>query len=84
METVLIILTVGTLNAVCFFIGAKIGNKVSKGEPIEVSLPDPLSAIREHEDRKEAKREQNRFDTIMRNIENYDGTGDGQEDVPRG
>ncbi len=78
------ILTVGALNIACFFIGAKVGQMVAKDEPIEVKLPDPLKAIREHEDRKEAKRERDRVETILRNIDNYDGTADGQEDVPRG
>ena len=81
---ILLILTVGTLNVVCFFVGAKVGQKVSKGEPVEVKIPNPMQAIREREDKREAKREQDRIDTIIRNIENYDGTGNGQEDVPRG
>ena len=75
------ILAIGALNIACFFIGAKVGQMVAKGEPIEVSLPDPLKAIREHEERKEAKREQDKYETILRNIDNYDGTEHGQEDI---
>lgn len=81
---ILLILTVGALNVACFFIGAKVGQKVAKGEPVAVSLPEPLKAIREHEDRKEAEREQERLETILRNIDNYDGSENGQEEVPRG
>ena len=81
---ILMILTVGVLCVVCFLIGAKVGQAASKGEPIELPRFDPLKAIREREGRKEAKRERDKYDTIMRNIENYDGTGRGQEDVPRG
>ena len=81
---ILLILTVGALNVACFFIGARVGQKVAKGEPLEVKLPDPMQAIREREDKREAQREQDRYDTIMRNIEAYDGTSNGQEDVPRG
>lgn len=83
METIFIILVTGTLNAVCFFIGAKIGQKVSKGETIEAPSLNPMKAIREREDRKEAEREADRIETIMQNIENYDGTDRGQKDVPR-
>lgn len=83
METILIILVTGTLNAVCFFIGAKIGQKVSKGDTITVPELNPMKAIREREDRKEAEREADRIETIMQNIENYDGTDRGQKDVPR-
>ena len=84
METVLIILVIGTLNVACFFLGAKIGQKAAKGETISAPSLNPLKAVREHQDRKEAKRERDRYEAIMRNIENYDGTGANQEDVPRG
>ena len=78
---ILIILTVSTLNIVCFFIGAKVGQKVVKGEPIELPSINPLKAYREAQDRKEAEREADRLDTILQNIEAYDGTGAGQKDV---
>lgn len=84
METILIVAVVGALNVACFFVGAKVGQKVTKGEPIEAKLPNPMQAIRERDDKREAKREQDRIETIMRNIEAYDGTAKGQEDVPRG
>ena len=31
----------------------------------------------------EQKEEQNKIEAIMRNIEKYDGTSKGQEDIPR-
>jgi hypothetical protein len=81
MVNVLLILSIGTLCIACFFIGAKIGQKASRGENIE--LPHPIEAIRERQERKEKKQEADRFETIMRNIDTYDGTGSGQIDVPR-
>lgn len=80
----LLLLVIGAVNILCFVIGAKVGQTVSKGE--EVKLPDlnPINAVREHNNKKQAEWEQDRLDTIMRNIERYDGTGQGQEDVPRG
>lgn len=75
---------VGLTNIACFIIGAKVGQTVSKGEKIETPTLSPLKAYREHEAKREAEMEQNRLDTIMRNIEAYDGTSRGQEDVPRG
>ena len=80
---ILLALVVGTLNIVCFFIGAKVGQTVVKGESIELPEINPLNIIREREERKAAEEEQNRIDTIMRNIERYDGTESHQEDVPR-
>lgn len=82
--TIILITIVGALNIACFFVGAKVGQKVSRGELIETPQLNPMRIIREHQDRKAAEKEQEKVDTILRNIENYDGTPGGQEDVPRG
>lgn len=78
---ILTILAIGTLNVVCFFIGAKVGQKVVKGEPIELPSLNPMKAYREAQDRRQAEREAERNDIIMQNIEAYDGTSAGQKDV---
>lgn len=83
METILTILVVGTLNVACFFIGAKVGQKVVKGEPIEMPTINPMEIAREHREKREAQKEKDRLDTILANIDNYNGTDAGQMDVPR-
>ena len=83
MET-LLLLVMGMTNIFCFVVGAKVGQKVTKGENIETPTVNPLKAYREHEAKKAAKAEQDRIDAIMRNIDRYDGTSNGQEDIPRG
>ena len=81
---VLLIVAVGTLNIACFFIGAKVGQTVSKGEDIKApEIKSPMKLYEEHLDREEAKRESEKLDIIMQNIERYDGTDNGQKDVPR-
>jgi hypothetical protein len=80
---ILLVVTVGVLCIGCFLVGAKVGQTVSKGETIEMPSINPIEAYRKHEARKEAQAEQERIDTIMRNIESYDGTGNNQEDVGR-
>lgn len=82
--TAIALVTITASNIVCFIIGAKVGQTVSKGETIETPTLNPMKAIREHREREEAEREQSRIDTLMRNIEAYDGTANGQEDIPRG
>lgn len=75
------IVCLGALNIVCFFIGAKIGQKVVKGEEIkapEITIPTPIQDYRK---KKQAEAEQNKMDTIMQNVDNYDGTGNGQKEV---
>lgn len=82
METVLLLALMCGANIFCFIIGARVGQKAGKGEPIELPKVNPVQAVRESSERREARMEQERIDTILRNIENYDGTGAGQEDVP--
>jgi hypothetical protein len=78
---ILIILAVGILNIGCFLIGSKIGQKVAKGEDIELPSLNPLKAYREAQDRKQAEKEADKLDTILQNIEAYDGTSARQKDV---
>lgn len=79
----LLILVVGALCIACFFVGAKVGQTVSRGETVEMPKIDPMQPIREHKERKQADREQERYDTMLENINRYDGTSSGQKDIPR-
>lgn len=81
---ILIMAVTGTLNIVCFFIGAKVGQTVAKGKEIETPQLNPVELYRKHQEKKQEEEEKSRMETILRNIERYDGTGNGQEDVPRG
>ena len=80
MEILLFAVVLTASNILCFLIGAKTGQKVSKGE--EVKLPNPMEEYRVQQEKREAMKKQAEFDTILRNIDNYDGTPYGQEDVP--
>lgn len=81
MEALYIALT-GILNVACFVIGAKVGQYVSKGEEIKITPEiNPFKAYREKEARKEAKKKQDKLETILRNVDRYNGTSEGQEDV---
>lgn len=73
----------GIMNAVCFMLGAKVGQTVSKGEKVEMPTINPIKIAKEHQAKKEAEMEQDRLDIILRNVECYNGTSQGQEDVPK-
>lgn len=79
---ILTILVVGTLNIACFLIGAKVGQMVSRGEVIKIESPAEKRI--ERQEKKANRTEQDRINAILRNVERYDGTSAGQEDVPRG
>ena len=79
---VLLIAAVAASNILCFLIGARTGQQAVKGEEIKAPAVNPMEAYREHKAKQEAKWEQERVDTILQNIESYDGTSYGQVDVP--
>lgn len=81
---VLLLLVMGLTNILCFMVGAKVGQAVAVGEKVEMPSIDPLKAVREHQAKKEEEMERDRDNTILSNIDAYDGTGYGQKDVPRG
>lgn len=78
----LTLILISALNIVCFFVGAKVGQKVVKGETLETPNINPMKAYREKQSKKAAQEEQDKIDAIMRNIERYDGSTRGQEDIP--
>lgn len=69
-------------NILCFVIGAKVGQTVSKGERVELPSIDPMKAARERQERREAEKAQEWADAVMHNIDNYNGTAEGQRDIP--
>ena len=74
----------GAVNIFCFLLGAKVGQTVSKGETVVMPAVNPMEMVRQHRAKQKAVEELDKLDTIMRNIETYDGTSNGQKDVPRG
>jgi hypothetical protein len=80
MELMLVAL-VGTLNVMCFIIGAKVGQKISRDETIEMPNLNPIKVVKEIKENRETDKVQNKIETIMQNIDSYDGTGYGQKDV---
>lgn len=79
---VLLLTVAGGLNILCFLIGAKVGQQAARGETIRTPELDPLKKIREAKAKAETEKERSRMAVIMENIESYNGTNIGQQDVP--
>ena len=77
-----IILTI--LNLISLLVGVKIGQKTTSGKEITLN---PVKAIKRgiSEDRanKEQELKKKQFATSLANIDKYDGSGFGQEEIPR-
>lgn len=76
---ILTILVIVIANLASMMFGTWLGQKVVRGERIEA--PNPIKAIKENKIKKEEQVEQNRMNTILENIENYNGSSFGQKDV---
>ena len=63
-----LVCVVGAMCIVCFLVGAKVGQTVVKGEEIKLPTINPIEAYREHENKKNAKIEQEKLENNMRNI----------------
>jgi hypothetical protein len=80
---VLLLLVMGAVNIACFMVGAKVGQTVVNGEEVKLLPVKPAETVQVHQAQSEAEMDKKtRLETIMRNIDNYDGTDQGQEDVP--
>lgn len=79
METIALITTISILNIVCFFIGAKVGQKVINKEPLEI--PTPMKVIDEYKERVERNKQLEEMTDNLENINNYTGDGIGQKDI---
>lgn len=79
MEQVLLVAVICLSNVVCLIAGAKIGQKVCRGE--EIKLPNPVERVQTFKEAQEYKKEQEAMETMLHNINVYDGTSVGQKDI---
>lgn len=80
--TILISILISTINLLCFYFGVRIGQKVAKKEEIKIEGLNPVKVIETINQSNEDRKEQERMRIIAENIDNYDGTGLGQQDIP--
>lgn len=77
------IVVIMIINLLSFVIGAKIGQDISKKKDISLN---PIKAVSEtietHKEKKQADLEERKLKTMLDNIDNYDGTGFGQKNIP--
>lgn len=83
IETIILCSVFGVFLILAFIIGARVGQKIVKGEEVKVDVPHPVEAIKEHLEKKKIEKEQSRIEIMMNNIDNYDGTALGQKEIPK-
>lgn len=80
METIILLI----INLITLIIGVKIGLSAANNKEITIN---PIKAYQEHKEEKKAQREadlkERQMKTMLQNIDNYDGTDFGQQEIPR-
>ena len=73
METILLIVSIGIMNILCFFIGARVGQKVVNKEEIKLPNINPIQAYREYEVKREIDKADEQYKKDLEAINNYNG-----------
>lgn len=82
METIALLFLFGIFIILSYTLGLKNGQKLKNNEEIKMPEVNPVKIVRNEIDAFEQRKKQDVYDTIMANIDNYDGTGLGQKDIP--
>lgn len=82
LEVILFCCIFGLFILASYTLGLRNGQKLAKKEEITIPNINPVTAINKQIEIKEEKKEQDLLDIMMANIDNYDGTGIGQKDIP--
>lgn len=82
METIALLFLFGIFIILAYTLGLKNGQKLKNNEEIKMPEVNPVKIVRNEIDAFEQKKKQDAYDTMMANIDNYDGTGLGQKDIP--
>ncbi len=81
METIALLFLFGVFIILAYTLGLKNGQKLKNNEEIKIPEINPVKIVRNEIETFEQKKKQDVYDTIMANIDNYDGTGLGQKDI---
>lgn len=81
METITLLFLFGVFIILAYTLGLKNGQKLKNNEEIKMPEVNPIKIVRNEIDAFEQRKKQDLYDTIMANIDNYDGTGLGQKDI---
>lgn len=82
IETIILCTIFGVFIIVTYSLGLKNGQRLSKNEDVVVPNVNPVRVVTQEIEKHEERKKQEREEIIDYNIDNYDGTGLGQKDVP--
>lgn len=82
IEAIILCTIFGVFIIVSYSLGLKNGQRLSKNEEVVVPNVNPVKVVTEEIEKHEEKKKQQAYEIMMSNIDIYDGTGLGQQDIP--
>ena len=82
IESIVLCTIFGVFILVAYSLGLKNGQRISKNEEVVMPNINPVKVVTEEIEKHEEKKKQQAYEIMMSNIDNYDGTGLGQQDIP--
>lgn len=86
MKEIILVFIVGAFNLLSFYLGTKTKNQNMNTKEIQINPMKVYKKYKEdkiqNEEREKFVKEQEQTKIMIENIENYDGTGMGQKDIP--
>ena len=82
IEAIILCTIFGVFILVAYSLGLKNGQRLSKNEEVVMPQVNPVKVVTEEIEKHEEKKKQQAYEIMMSNIDNYDGTGLGQQDIP--
>ena len=82
IETIILCTIFGAFILIAYTLGLRNGQKLSNNREVTMPELNPVKAIQNEIEEHDEKKKQEQFDIIMSNIDNYNGTGIGQQNIP--
>lgn len=82
VELVLFCCVFGLFIMASYTLGLRNGQKLARKEEVKMPNLNPIEIVNNQIEKHEERKEQSVIDIMMENINNYDGTGIGQQDIP--
>ena len=81
-ECILLCTIFGVFILLSYTLGIRNGQKLSKNEEIKLPEVNPITIVNNEKEKYEERKKQDALEVMLENIENYDPTGKGQQDIP--
>ena len=82
IETIILCTIFGVFILISYTLGLRNGQKISNNKEIESPVVNPIKEVSKELKKFHTDKEQKKLNTIMENIDNYNGTAIGQKDLP--